>query len=163
MHKTSKITSGMQFTYFPNTFFANCLLHLSWYVFIVSGFLQSNLIAQCQRLFPYISLKVHHIGNVSNKISGLNKLYILDNIQIFFFFLTHIRSQWPVTVSLQRLRVLPRDLLPFGWWVIICLVIWLQSILCTCCFQLFLYWSIQIFCIIYPFLYKIDEFDFISV
>lgn len=28
----------------------------------------------------------------------------------FFFLLTRIKSQWPVTVSLLRLRILPRDL-----------------------------------------------------
>jgi hypothetical protein len=37
---------------------------------------------------------------------------------VFFFFfhllLTFIRPQWPVTVSLKRLRGLPRVLLPFG-------------------------------------------------
>jgi hypothetical protein len=59
----------------------------------------------------------------------------------FLFFLTRIRPQWPVTVSLQSLRGLPRDLLPFGRQVIICLGIQLRSILCTCCFQLLLYWS----------------------
>jgi hypothetical protein len=60
----------------------------------------------------------------------------------FLFFLTRIRSQWPVTVSLQRLRGLPRDILPFERYVIICRGIQLRSVLCTCCFQLFLYWSV---------------------
>jgi hypothetical protein len=60
---------------------------------------------------------------------------------LFFFFLTCITPQWPVTVSLQRLRGLPRDLLSFGWLVIICRGIRLRSILCRCCFQLLLYWS----------------------
>jgi hypothetical protein len=51
-----------------------------------------------------------------------------------------VQEPWLVTVSLQRLRGLPRNLLPFRWRVIY-LGIQLQSILCTCCFQLFLYWS----------------------
>jgi hypothetical protein len=33
---------------------------------------------------------------------------------VFFLFLTRIRPQWPVTVSLRRLRGLPMDLLSFG-------------------------------------------------
>jgi hypothetical protein len=31
----------------------------------------------------------------------------------FFFFLARIRPQWPVTVSVQRLRGVPKDRLPF--------------------------------------------------
>jgi hypothetical protein len=60
---------------------------------------------------------------------------------LVFFFLTRIRPQWPAKVSLQRLSGLPRDLLPFGGQVIIFREIRLWSILCRCCFQLFLYWS----------------------
>jgi hypothetical protein len=60
---------------------------------------------------------------------------------LVFFFLTRIRPQWPVTVSLQRLRGLPRDILPFGRQIVIFRELRLWSILCTYCFQLFLYWS----------------------
>jgi hypothetical protein len=35
-----------------------------------------------------------------------------DRTCTVFFFLTRSRPQWPVAVSLQRLRGLPRDLLP---------------------------------------------------
>jgi hypothetical protein len=60
----------------------------------------------------------------------------------FFFLLTRIKPQWPVTMSLRRLGGLPRDLLPFGRKDIICRGIRLRSILCSCCFQFFLNWSV---------------------